>query len=194
MSVHCGFFNADNGDRVYDADDMGNIFDGMITDGVYPTVGEGFKVEAAGAEGITVGTGRGWFWNKWIYNDAALQFPVGTTRPSTTETQIWKSELPASHMTLNRYDAVVIQVGKANSVRNVEIVVKSGIAAQNPAKPGMAKSANTRQYPLAYIYRAADTTTVKAADVSYEVGSTACPWAAFNNGVLTNAEIDAIMV
>lgn len=193
MSVHDGFFNAQNGDRVYDADDMGNILDGIITDGVYATVGQAFEVSAAGASGVTVGSGRAWFRGKWIYNDTSLALPIGTTVPSTSESQLW-DELPAAHPTLPRYDAVIISVGLAASVRAVQIKVKSGIAKASPVRPDMANSDTLLQKAIAYIYRPADSTTVTADHVSNVVGSSATPYAAFGNERLSDSEIDAIMV
>lgn len=193
MSVHDGFFNAQNGDRVYDADDMGNILDGIITDGVYATVGQCFEVSAAGASGVTVGSGRAWFRGKWIYNDTSLALPIGTTVPSTSEAQLW-DELPAAHPTLARYDAVIINVNTAQAVRAVQIKVKSGIASSSPVHPGMANSDTLLQKAIAFIYRPADSTTVTEANVTNVVGTTSTPYAAFGNERLSDSEIDAIMV
>ena len=53
-----GFYNSVNGDRKYEAEDMGRLFDGIIQDGVFYSVGNRFRVEAAGGMYITVGTGR----------------------------------------------------------------------------------------------------------------------------------------
>ena len=47
MSVTCGFYNSLNGDRKYNAIQMGRIFDGLIGDGVFATVGNAFVVKAA---------------------------------------------------------------------------------------------------------------------------------------------------
>ena len=44
MTIKSGFFNSLNHDRVYDADDINSIFDGIITDGVFGNIGKRFVV------------------------------------------------------------------------------------------------------------------------------------------------------
>ena len=39
MSVTYGFYNSINGDRKYNALEMSSIFDGIIVDGVYMSIG-----------------------------------------------------------------------------------------------------------------------------------------------------------
>lgn len=53
-----GFFNSINGDRLYDADQMSKIFEGLITDGVYESVGDKLAVQPSGAMTIQIGTGQ----------------------------------------------------------------------------------------------------------------------------------------
>ena len=48
MSVSSGFFNSLNGDRKYNAEQMSAIFDGLIIDGVFASIGTAFAVKAAG--------------------------------------------------------------------------------------------------------------------------------------------------
>ena len=57
MSVSSGFFNSLNGDRKYNAAQMSAIFDGLIIDGVFASIGTAFAVKAAG--GLTVNVGIG---------------------------------------------------------------------------------------------------------------------------------------
>ena len=47
MSVSSGFFNSLNGDRKYNAAQMSAIFDGLIIDGVFASIGTAFAVKAA---------------------------------------------------------------------------------------------------------------------------------------------------
>lgn len=39
MSLTYGFFNSVNSDRVYDAEQISSIFDGLILDGVFASIG-----------------------------------------------------------------------------------------------------------------------------------------------------------
>lgn len=69
MAFKYGFYNAElkNGefDRTYDAEDFGELFDGMISDGVFKGYGDAFKVTKAGPVSIYVGTGKAWFNGTW---------------------------------------------------------------------------------------------------------------------------------
>ena len=44
MPITSGFYNSVNGDRVYDADQFGSLFDGIISEGIFPNVGDKFFV------------------------------------------------------------------------------------------------------------------------------------------------------
>ena len=61
MAWKSGFFNSVNGDRLYNADDMSKIFDGLITDGVYESVDDKLAVQPNSGMTIQIATGRGWF-------------------------------------------------------------------------------------------------------------------------------------
>lgn len=71
-----GFYDSNNnGDRVYNADDMSRIFDGIILDGVYQYVEDGMAITPENDEngfGINIASGRAWFNHTWTYNDSPL--------------------------------------------------------------------------------------------------------------------------
>ena len=72
MSVSSGFFNSLNGDRKYNAAQMSAIFDGLIIDGVFASIGTAFAVKAAGGLTVNVGVGKAWFDHTWTVNDSIL--------------------------------------------------------------------------------------------------------------------------
>lgn len=158
MSVTSGFFNSVNGDRRYNAEQFSAIFDGIIRDGVFASVGTAFGVSSAAGNKVTVNTGRAWFDHIWIHNDAVLVVDLG--------------EASAIY---DRYDAVVIEVNKEETVRSADVKVVTGTAATNPAKPTLKTYGTVKQYPIAYIRRKAGATSVSASDIEYVVGSSACP-------------------
>lgn len=45
MSVTYGFYNSIKGDRKYNALEMSSIFDGIIVDGVYMSIGDALNVK-----------------------------------------------------------------------------------------------------------------------------------------------------
>ena len=173
MSITSGFYNSLNGDRRYSAEQMSDIFNGIINDGVFASVGTAFAVNADIGREITVGIGRAWFNSTWIYNDSVL--------PLTIE---------ASDTLLGRYDAVVLEVDRSVSVRNATIKIVKGTAASQPTMPTMINTSDVHQYPLAYIYCAANTETITQADITNMIGTSSCP---FVTGILSVMNIDSIV-
>lgn len=172
MSITSGFYNSIDGDRKYDARQMSAIFDGIIRDGVFMSVGTAFTVAADG-DGVTVGVGRCWFNSTWLYNDAIL--------PLT---------LPMSEVLLDRYDAVVIEIDHSDAVRKGDIKIVSGIPSSNPAYPTLINTLDVHQYPLAYIYRKKQVDTVTQADITSMIGTSSCPYVI---GLLEIMTIDNIV-
>lgn len=160
MSVTSGFFNSVNGDRRYSAEQMSAIFDGVITDGVFAGIGTEFEVNAVSGIEIAIGVGRAWFNSTWIYNDAVLLL---TADPSD--------------VLQNRYDAVVIEVDRSEASRTGDIKIVKGTPSSEsePSKPVMTNTEDVHHYPIAYIYRAAGSSEITQANITYLV-KTECPY------------------
>lgn len=174
MSVTSGFFNSLNGDRKYNAEQMSAIFDGIINDGVFMSIGEAFAVKADTGYQVTVGIGRAWFNSTWIYNDAIL--PV---------------LLEPSEVLLDRIDAVVIQVDRTDAVRKGDIQVVKGTPSSSPLRPSLVKTEKVNQYPLAYILRKAGSESITQGSITSMVGTSDCP---FITGILEVMDIDNIVL
>ena len=172
MAFTCGFFNSQNGDRKYNAEQMASIFDGLIKDGVYDTVGEIFAVTPGTGMQVLVGSGRAWFDHTWNNNDAS--YPLAIT---------------AADVSLPRYDAVVLETNHSDTVRTNRLRVLTGTPASNPVKPTMASSANVKQHPLAYIKVTAGAKAITQSMIQVVVGTSECP---FVTGIIDTAEIDAL--
>lgn len=172
MAFTCGFFNSQNGDRKYNAEQMASIFDGLIKDGVYDTVGDIFAVTPGTGMQVRVGSGRAWFDHTWNNNDA--QYPLA---------------IAAADVSLPRYDAVVLETNHSDTVRTNRLRVLTGTPASNPAKPTMASSANVKQHPLAYIRVTAGATAITQSMIQVVVGTSECP---FVTGIIETAQIDAL--
>ena len=172
MAFTCGFFNSQNGDRKYNAEQMASIFDGLIKDGVYDTVGDIFAVTPGTGMQVRVGSGRAWFDHTWNNNDA--QYPLA---------------IAAADVSLPRYDAVFLETNHSDTVRTNRLRVLTGTPASNPAKPTMASSANVKQHPLAYIRVTAGATAITQSMIQVVVGTSECP---FVTGIIETAQIDAL--
>lgn len=171
MSVTYGFYNSINHDRVYDANQLSQLFDGLITDGVYRTIGSAFAVSVNSGMFLNVDAGRAWFNHTWILNDA-----------------IFTVEIPSAHPAYDRYDAIVLRIDR--STRENSITVKSGTAQLSPEKPELEKGPDTYEYPLAYILVAAGTTEIAPSAIEQRIGSKECP---FVTGVVQGVSIDNLL-
>lgn len=159
MSVTYGFYNSLNGDRKYNAEQVSSMFDGVIKDGIFTTIGTNFAVNASSELNITVGTGKAWFNNTWTINDSVLTIT-----------------LPMSEQILDRVDAVVIEVNKQDTVRENSIKIVTGTPSSSPERPTLTNSETVHQYALAYIYRKASSDTVAQTDITSVVGTAETPW------------------
>ena len=173
MSITYGFYNSLNGDRRYTAEQMSSIFDGIIKDGVFMSIGDQFKVSAMGDMNVTVGSGRAWFNHTWTNNDSDYYVSI-----------------PASELVLNRIDAVVLEVNSDDSVRANTIKVISGTPSATPVRPALTKTTKVKQYPLAYITVNAGATAIKQGDISSVIGTSQCPWI---TGILKTVDTDDLI-
>lgn len=174
MSLTHGFFNSVNGDRMYNAQQMASIFDGIINDGIFSSVGECFIVQPASGMTLTVGAGRAWFNSTWTYNDYDIAVVI-----------------PTSETILNRIDAVVLEINHTSSIRANSIKVIEGTPATSPVPPTLADTDDVHQYALAYVTVAAKTSTITAAMIDNQVGTGSTP---FVTGILETASLEALFL
>ena len=173
MSVSSGFFNSLNGDRKYNAAQMSAIFDGLIIDGVFASIGTAFAVKAAGGLTVNVGVGKAWFDHTWTVHDSIL--------PMTA---------PEAEVLLDRIDAVVLEVNGMESVRENTIKFVKGNPSSAPSRPTLTNEGNVHQYPLCYIYRKYGTAVINQADITPMVGTESTP---FVTGILQTISLDELL-
>jgi hypothetical protein len=173
MSVSSGFFNSLNGDRKYNAAQMSAIFDGLIIDGVFASIGTAFAVKAASGLTVNVGVGKAWFDHTWTVNDSIL--------PMTA---------PEAEVLLDRIDAVVLEVNGMESVRENTIKFVKGNPSSAPSRPTLTNEGNVHQYPLCYIYRKYGTAVINQADITPMVGTESTP---FVTGILQTVSLNELL-
>lgn len=173
MAITYGFYNSLNGDRKYNAQDMSRIFDGIINDGVFMSIGTAFIVQSTNSMIVNVGVGRAWFNGTWTHNDSILQLRI-----------------PDSDVLLNRIDTVVLEVNSNDNVRINTIKVVAGIPATEPTPPVLKKDGGVYQYPLANIAVNALVDEITQANITNKVGTSECP---FVTGILQTMNIDALV-
>lgn len=168
-----GFYDSKNHDRRYNARQFGSIFDGIVRDGIFMSIGTCFRVIPAEDMMVLVGAGRAWFDHTWTLNDAPL--PV---------------ILPQSEVILDRIDAIVLDINADQSARVNSVMVVKGTPSKNPQRPALIKTKNRNQYPLAYISVRAGMTSIRAADITSMVGTSSTPYV---TGILETVNIDALL-
>lgn len=173
MSVTYGFYNSIKGDRKYNALEMSSIFDGIIVDGVYMSIGDALNVKSSGGMGITVGIGRAWFNHTWTLNDSLLPLTLAN-----------------SDVLLNRIDAIVLEVNNNTEVRKNTIKILKGTPSSKPVKPTMTEGELLNQHPLAYISIPAGATSISQSNIENAIGTSACPYV---TGVLKGMDIDNLV-
>ena len=174
MAVTYGFYNALNHDRLYDAIQMSSIFDGIIRDGIFSTIGDTMIVTSP-EDGmyVNVGSGRAWFNHTWTLNDTA--YPI---------------EAEEAEVVLDRIDAVILEVNSSAEVRANSIKFLKGTPSSNPVKPTLTHNAEVNQYALAYVRIRAGQTTILQSDIENAVGTNETP---FITGVLQQVSIENLL-
>ena len=157
MAISYGFFNSINNDRTYNADQMSEYFDGLVSNGVYESVGSAMQVTAGEGLAVNVQSGRAIIDCKWIKNDAAQAITLTT-----------------AHVLLPRYTAIVIRLDRSS--RSISIVAKDGTPASNPEKPSMTDDGQITELCLAYVYVGANASTITQANITDMRSSDLCGW------------------
>ena len=169
MAVTYGFYNSLNKDRVYNAEQMSAIFDGVITDGVFASIADHMMPVAGAGLQVIVKPGKCWFNHTWTLNDAELPLTIAT-----------------ADVSLTRIDAIVVEINSAASTRANTIKVVKGTPSANPAKPALTNTETLHQYALGYVKVTPGMTSITADKIEVNVGKSTCP---FVTSVLQQTDI-----
>lgn len=134
MAITSGFFDSSDGDRTYTAEQMSSYFDGIVSDGVFETVGGRMAVTAAlSGLAVQVDTGRALIQSHWVKNDALATV-----------------SLSAADIQYPRMDAIVLRLDASN--RQITLTSKSGTPSANPQLPAITRSDTVYELYLASVY------------------------------------------
>lgn len=172
MAITCGFFNSLEGDRKYDARQMGEMFDGLIMDGVFMSIGDALKTTPSSGMTVAVGTGRAWFLHTWTKNDSEYLI-----------------EVSAAESVLNRIDTIVLDVDNTEAVRDNTIKLIKGTPASNAKRPTLINTTDHKQIPLADILVPAGATTLATTNITNIVGTSECPYVTGPLSIIQNDDI-----
>ena len=171
MAFTYGFYNSVNSDRKYDAIQMSSIFDGIVKDGIFMSIGDNFMVKSGSGMMVTVGTGRAWFNHTWSLNNAL--FPV---------------TIDQSEVLQDRIDTIVLDIN--TDLRTNSILTLKGTPSSNPVRPTLIKSLLHNQYPLCDIYVTREVKAITQDKITNRVGTSDAP---FVTGILATINIDNLI-
>lgn len=157
MSFTYGFYNSVNHDRVYDAIQVSQIFDGLIADGVYKNFGSAFEILPSSGMSVTVGIGRAWFNHTWMYNDSLL--PISLT---------------SSDLTMSRIDAIIFEINRNTRTNTIKVI--EGEPSASPSRPTPTSADDVYQYAIGYVTIRAGAESILSTDISMAVGTTETPY------------------
>lgn len=151
--VRYGFFDSVGGDRKYSADDIGNYFVKLISDGVFATPATALQVQAN--SGMTVQVTAGWGFIKchWLNNNAPLLLTLDAADPI-----------------LSRTDRIVMRLDTAN--RLCELAVKKGTSGSTSAPALTRVEGGIWELSLAQIAVAPGVTEITQAAITDERADT----------------------
>lgn len=173
MPITSGFYNSVNGDRVYDADQFGSLFDGIIAEGIFPNVGDKFFVRPVGnSMGVYVGAGKAWLNKHWVENAGDETLTI-----------------QAANASLDRVDAVVLTVDSSKAVRGAKLEVIKGTPAATPVPPLISNAGEKKAFLLATIRIIKNSVAVSAENITNFVGSGTTPYV---SGPVSTINLDAL--
>lgn len=158
MAIKSGFFNSLNGDRKYNAEDMSEYFDGLITDGVFESIGNKLQVTATGSDmTININSGRAMIDCHWLKNDSAYNI---TLSPADVQ--------------LSRYDSIGIKLDY--NERAITFIVHEGNLATVPVISRPSNTESIKYLWLADIRVSAGVSFVRQGNIIDRRGTSICPW------------------
>lgn len=157
MAITSGFFNSIDHDRVYNAEEMSNYFEGLVYNGVYETVGNALKVVVNNGLTLNVLTGRAMIDCRWLKNDTAY----GIT-------------LEASDLQLDRIDRIVVKLDLTNREMTLEAV--KGEFASNPTPPTLTDTDTVKYLTVAYVKVNHGATNLIQDNIQDRRGTSDCPY------------------
>lgn len=160
MPISSGFYNSVNGDRVYDADHFGSLFNGIISDGIFPNVGDKFFVHPTGnGLGVYIGSGKAWINKRWVENtgDESVQ-------------------LTAANASFDRVDTIALSVDNSKAVRGAKFEVIRGIPGAAPTSPILPNAGEKKYMPIADVRVIKNSQNISAENITNYVGSAYAPY------------------
>lgn len=149
MALKSGFFDAVDGDRTYNADDLSQFYYGLISGGVIADPLTALQIAADTGMTVTVAAGRAMLKCKYFVNTES--YPV---------------TLQAADDTNPRIDRIVVRLDMQSRV--IEILSRTGTPEVLPTPPELIRNTNVYEISLAQISIPAEATAITQAMITDE--------------------------
>lgn len=128
MTVSSGFYSSINHDRLYSNYDFSNLFNGLVSTGVYENVGTAFTIRPDGGRKIIIGPGSAWLDGYWLNNDSNYQITfndedINSNKYIVLEINLHNrtGSIKAVDECVNKYDVKQYQIGIVKVTNNISI-------------------------------------------------------------------------
>ncbi len=159
MTITYGFFNSINGDRKYNAAQIGRYLQYIVGSGVFPYVSTSLQVLANDGMTVEVQAGRAMLDHHYLDNDAPITLTL------------------TAGGTQDRVDAIIMYVDMTE--RACGITIKEGTPAASPVPPAMTRTDVRKEYMLAKVRVAKLSSSITQSSITdTRPDSTVCGWVA----------------
>lgn len=155
MAVRYGYFNSVDGDRKYNAEDMTMYFKGLVSDGIYQTIGNMFAVTATSGLTVSIGTGRALVNMHWIEYDTPFTITFD-----------------AASVSSDTYQLIVLRCNLADNVRSVGVFTKTS----SDGTISLTNNDTVTELCIARVRIRANASSISQSDIRDYRGSSYCPW------------------
>lgn len=180
MSISYGFFNSNNGDRLYDAHDFNRLLEclwpakrGLMPQAEYYDESQHpFDIDSISGLDVTVCPGIAVVDSLWLYSDG---FETLT--------------LPAADVAFDRWDALVVKMDSNQMVRRNTLEIYTGIPSENPTKPTPSETSTVQYLVVWWIFRPRGSSTVTKSATTYEYNNSAICYSMRDYVQMTSDEV-----
>lgn len=142
-----GFFNSNNGDRVYNADDFAAYFGDLVSNGIFFRNADNLQVVPAVGMNIAVRPGTAWINGYHYENTALLDLPISTADGVNP-----------------RIDRVVVRWD--NVARSITLAILPGNPAPTPSPPGLTRNADRWELGIGTVFVVRGALSINAENIS----------------------------
>lgn len=172
MAITSGFFNSVNHDRQYNAAQIGEYLQYIVSSGVFPFVSTSLQVLATDGMTVEVQAGRAMLDHHYMDNDAPITFTLDAGG------------------TQDRIDAIIMYVDMTE--RACGITIKEGTPAAAPKAPTMTRTDVRKEYMLAAVRVNKLATSITQSNITdTRADTTVCGWV---HGLIDQVDTSTLFV